>query len=63
MHQDTANDVGRDIVPRMTQMTLVVDRRTARIPRHLALLDRHEWDGRARFERVVELEGLHGGAG
>lgn len=44
-------------------MTLVVDCRTAGIPLDLALLNWLERHRRARFQRVVQLDGLHGGDG
>ena len=59
VHQDATNNVGRDIVARMPQMTLVVDSRTAGIPRHLSRLNRHKGHWRARLQGVVDLQGLH----
>ncbi|KAI6751862.1 hypothetical protein HG531_006558 [Fusarium graminearum] len=55
VHQDTTDNVCRDIVASMTQVTLVVYGRTAGIPRDLALLDRDKWHWGAGLERIVEL--------
>lgn len=58
--EDAPNDVGRYVVARMSQMALVVDGRSADIPRHLAGLNRLEGHRRAGLQRAVNLERLHG---
>lgn len=55
VHQNTTNNVCRDIVASMTQVTLVIYSRTASVPRDLALFNRDKGHWSARLERVVKL--------
>ena len=61
MHHDPPENVRRDVAPGMSQMTEVVDGGPACIPRYLPLLLRHEGDGRAGLQRVVDRDRCHDG--
>lgn len=57
--QNAPNDIRRDIVPRMSQVRVVISRGTADIPTDLSLLNRDEWHWRPRLERIVDLQLVH----
>jgi hypothetical protein len=57
--QNAPNDIRRDIVPRMSQVRVVISRGTADIPTDLPLLNRDEWHWRPRLERIVDLQLVH----
>lgn len=58
VHHDAPDDVRGDIVPCVAEMALVVDRRSAGIPRHLARVFGVKADRAAGLERVVDSQAV-----
>lgn len=56
VHQNTADNIGGDVVAGVTQMAFIVDCRTADVPADLAIFFGHKRHGCTGLQRVVKLD-------
>lgn len=61
VHHNATNNIGGDVVARMSQVTDVVDGRPTGIPRDFPWLARNKRHRPAGLERIVNLDGGHYG--
>jgi hypothetical protein len=57
--KNASNDICRHIVSSMSQMRVIVDSWSARIPRDLAWLDGHKRHWWPRLKGIMDFEGIH----